>query len=176
MSHNVTIPYRCIPPPHTVVSKPRLPPLHVSLFLTLKGANLIAFLCIQGVLKMRKRVTLMVITISVIFAVSWSTHSILHILDDVSAYALNPFAIPISHVTLMFNSAVNPFAYALINQRFKEKIKQMISCKQSRVHTVKESQGIEMRNKTTLPKTDPCSGQSGKATSSVNTFTGIQSS
>jgi len=131
----------------------------------------------QGVLKMRKRVTLMVITISVIFAVSWSTHSILHILDDVSAYALNPFAIPISHVTLMFNSAVNPFAYALINHRFKEKIKQMISCKQSRVQVVKESQGIEMGNKTTLPTPDPCSRQCGKATSnSVNTFTGIQSS
>jgi len=118
----------------------------------------------------------MVITISVIFAVSWSTHSILHILDDFSAYALNPFAIPISHVTLMFNSAVNPFAYALINQRFKEKIKQMISSKQPRVHIVKESQGIVMRNKTTLATTDLCSGQSGKATSSVNTFTGIQSS
>ena len=119
----------------------------------------------------------MVITISVIFAVSWSTHSILHILDDVSAYALNPFAIPISHVTLMFNSAVNPFAYALINHRFKEKIKQMISCKQSRVQVVKESQGIEMGNKTTLPTPDPCSRQCGKATSnSVNTFTGIQSS
>ena len=101
----------------------------------------------------------MVITISAIFAVSWGTHSILHILDDVGSYALNPFAIPISHVTLMFNSAVNPFAYALINQRFKEKIKQMISCNLSRVHTAKRSLCIEMRNNASLPTSDPSTGQ-----------------
>ena len=103
----------------------------------------------QGVLKIRKKVTLMVVTVSAIFEISWGTHSILHVLDDIGSYKLNPFAIPISHVMLMFNSAVNPFAYALINQRFREKINRLIFCCSSRVHAAREFEGIEMRNKNT---------------------------
>ena len=91
----------------------------------------------QGVLKIRKRVTLMVVTVSAIFGISWGTHSILHVLDDIGSYKLNPFAIPISHVMLMLNAAVNPFAYALINQRFREKINRLIFCYSSRVHVAR---------------------------------------
>ena len=94
----------------------------------------------QGVLKVRKRVTLTVVIISAIFAVSWGAHSLLHVLDDIGSYKLSPIAIPISHVMIMLNSAINPFAYALINQRFRDKMKGMFCCISAKVHSDSELQ------------------------------------
>ena len=60
---------------------------------------------------------------------------------------------------IMFNSAVNPFAYALINQRFREKIKGIICCcsrsASSRIHVAREPQDVEMANNPNLGPSDP---------------------
>ena len=84
--------------------------------------------CTQGVLKMRRRVSLMVVTVSAMFAVSWGADGIVHSVDDAGSLKLNPLTIPIVHLTVTFNTAVNPFVYALINQRFRRKMKEMICC------------------------------------------------
>ena len=86
--------------------------------------------CTQTVLRLRKRVTLMVVSVSAIFVISWGGDTVLHILEDRS-FKLSPLAIPIAHVVIMFNAAVNPFAYALINERFRHKMKEMM-CSGSR--------------------------------------------
>lgn len=87
-----------------------------------------AVLTNQGVLRLRKRVTLMVVTVSAILVISWGADAILHLLDENAADSvkLSPLAIPIAHTMLVFNSAINPFAYALLNQRFRKKMRQMI--------------------------------------------------
>ncbi|XP_015767922.1 PREDICTED: uncharacterized protein LOC107346626 [Acropora digitifera] len=64
----------------------------------------------QGVLKVRKRVTLMVVVVKVIFAICWGMDSVMHLIADVISYDIGPLAIPIAHTMIMFNSAVNPFA------------------------------------------------------------------
>ena len=87
----------------------------------------------------------MVLSVSAIFAVCWGTHLLLHLLEDLG-YKLSPFAIPIAHTMVMFNSAFNPFAYALINQRFREKMKGMI-CRNSSPFKERESVYIEMNNR-----------------------------
>ena len=84
--------------------------------------------CTQGVLKVRKRVSLMVVTVSAMFAASWGADGIVHSVDDAGSLKLNPLTIPIVHLTVTLNSAVNPFVYALINQRFRRKMKEMICC------------------------------------------------
>ena len=84
--------------------------------------------CTQGVLRLRKRVTLMVVTVSAILVISWGADVILHMLEEhaTDSVKLSPLAIPIAHTMLMFNSAINPFAYALLNQRFRKKMRQII--------------------------------------------------
>lgn len=82
---------------------------------------------IQGVLKIRKRVTLMAVIVSVIFGVCWLTDSCMYALN----YIVSPYsdvAYAIASIMILFNSAVNPFVYALVNQRFRQKIKGMLGC------------------------------------------------
>ena len=108
------------------------------------------FLYWQGVLRVRRRVTLMVLTVSAIFGICWGIDTILHLLEEIGSYKLSPYAIPIAHTMIMFNSTVNPFAYALINQRFREKMKGMIYCisssSEARAHAGRKPNEIEMIN------------------------------
>ena len=112
----------------------------------------------QGVLKVRKQVTLMVLTVSAIFGICWNTDAILHCIEFFGNYKLSPYAIPIAHTMLMFNAAVNPFAYALISQRFRQKMKILLPCCSSlfpaRVLPLREPLGIEMANNISSRPTD----------------------
>ena len=87
----------------------------------------ILILILQGVIKVRKRVTLMLITVSVIFAVCWVTEATDYFL--LHFFPLHSFqSLAGSSTMILFNSAVNPIVYALINQRFRKKIKRMLCC------------------------------------------------
>ena len=117
--------------------------------------------CTQGVLRLRKRVTVMVVSISAILVISWGADGILHLIEEYASFVkLSPLTFPIAHTIIIFNSAVNPFAYALLNQRFRKKMKQMV-CPRSfatRVHSVsarqREQQENEVENRTgDIPKT-----------------------
>ena len=111
----------------------------------------------QGVLKIRTRVTLMVVNASVIFIFCWATDTTLQLLKDVCSNKINPFAIPIAHTMAMFNAAINPFAYALISQRFREKVKGMIcfllTSSTLRVHPAREPESTwEATQPSRLPR------------------------
>ena len=68
----------------------------------------------------------MVLTVTTLFEISWISDTVLHLLRDFEPYTISDVANPVTHTTIAFNSAVNPFAYALINQRFREKMKGML--------------------------------------------------
>ena len=84
--------------------------------------------CFQGVLKVRKRVTLMVITVSIIFGVTWLADSFNFVLHFYKP-SFNKLTFAATSIFVLFNSAINPILYALINQRFKEKMKGILSGK-----------------------------------------------
>ena len=95
----------------------------------------------QSVLKVRKRVTLMAVTVSVVFGVSWGTSSAVYVMRYFSSYNFRN-AIIITNTMVYFNSAVNPIVYALVNQRFREKIEEMICCRWSSTNKI-HSQTME---------------------------------
>ena len=84
--------------------------------------------CFQGVLKVRKRVTLMVITVSIIFGVTWLADTFNFVLHFYKP-SFNKLTFAATSIFVLFNSAINPVLYALINQRYKEKMKAILRCK-----------------------------------------------
>lgn len=78
-------------------------------------------------MKVRKRVTLMVLTVTAIFAICWNSDLGLHF-SEIFYFKGRPLPLSraIIHTMLMFNATVNPFAYALINQRFRNKLYQLL--------------------------------------------------
>ena len=77
-------------------------------------------------MRVRKRVTLMVITITAIFGICWVPDIIAHSIDYYSSLSVSFSAYAVIHTLVLFNSTVNPFVYALISQTFREKLKGMI--------------------------------------------------
>ena len=111
--------------------------------------------CIQGVLRLRKRATLTAVTISAVLVISWGAEGILHLIQEYAGtMKLSPLITSIAHMIMIFNSAVNPFAYALLNQRFRKEMKQMVcpGSFRTRVYSVcarqRERQDNEVANST----------------------------
>ena len=59
---------------------------------------------------------------------------------------MSPVVIAISNIMVLFNSAVNPFVYALFNQNFREKMKGMLRCSKAAVGPAEEPQNTEDAN------------------------------
>ena len=101
---------------------------HPPLFCSKKKQVEIFNFCFQGVLKVRKRVTLMVITVSIIFGVTWLADTFNFVLHFYKP-SFNKLSFAATSIFVLFNSAINPILYALINQRYKEKMKGILRCK-----------------------------------------------
>ena len=100
-------------------------------------------------MKVRKRVSLMVVTVSAIFGICWGTSSVAYTLRAFDPSSVGPVPIAIANTMVLFNAAINPFVYALLNQQFREKMKGIMCCAGCcvrRVHPAREPQSIELAN------------------------------
>ena len=79
-------------------------------------------------MRVRKRVTLMVITVSVIFAICRRAESIEYILRNMNSLNIRFVHIAIVDMMVLFNAAVNPFVYTLMSHQFRQKIRGVICC------------------------------------------------
>ncbi|KAL9957377.1 hypothetical protein ACROYT_G039008 [Oculina patagonica] len=110
-----------------------------------------------GVLKLRKRVTLMIVAVSIIFGICWGVDQVVYTLMFTANIDVGHIPVAIANTMVLFNAAVNPFVYALLNKQFRQKAKRMICCTcswTSRYHLRRERQDIEHANSTT-PSTQP---------------------
>ena len=80
-------------------------------------------------MRMRKRVTLMVVAVTVMFGICWVSDVIAHSIDYYTSHSTSRVAYLIIHTLILLNTAVNPFVYALISHNFREKMKRMIYCR-----------------------------------------------
>ena len=76
---------------------------------------------------MRKRVTLSVITVSAIFGACWITGLLAYILSHLDIFIFGSVSYIVSDTLFMFNSAINPYIYALLNERFRQKLRLLCS-------------------------------------------------
>ena len=98
----------------------------------------------------------MVATVSAIFGVCWGADSTVYILRTFAPYHIGPMTVAVTQTMVLLNSAANPFVYALLNQRFKEKIKAVVCCNdpvESRIQARRGTQSIDLTvmYKTTHP-------------------------
>ena len=124
-----------------------------------KNLNYCPFRC-EGLLRLRKRVTLMVVTVSVIFAMCWMSGAITYLVAFFSPlFGAGDVAYVTQSTVAMFNSAVNPIVYALVNRQFSRKIKYMMCCScrsiSNEVHPAREERKMQHISKTLPPIPEP---------------------
>ena len=98
-------------------------------------------------MRIRKRVTSMVVAVSAIFGICWGTSSTAYTLRAFEPSSVGPVPIAIANTMVLFNAAINPFVYALLNQQFREKMKCIVCCTgcfARRVHPMREPQNMEL--------------------------------
>ncbi|KAL9957378.1 hypothetical protein ACROYT_G039009 [Oculina patagonica] len=106
----------------------------------------------MGVLKVRKRVTLMIVAVSIIFGICWGVDQVVYTLMFTANIDVGPVAVAIANTMVLFNAAVNPFVYALLNQQFRQKAKRMICggyCSTNKISS--ESTDLQLANSSTQP-------------------------
>ena len=100
----------------------------------------------QGMRRVRKRVTLMAVVVSIIFGISWGTIQFLYTLHLFSSYQMNHIMYAVSNLMVLFNSAINPFVYALLNHNFRRKVKAILRYPKAKVDVTSQIQTYHVVN------------------------------
>lgn len=105
---------------------------------------------IQGVISARKRVTKMVIVVSVIYGICWTPGLVIYALVHFSSkHNLGDAPDIISTVLVTCNSTVNPMIYAYVKGRFRKHFKELLCCKsgrRNRIHAVRRGREATVTN------------------------------
>ena len=105
-------------------------------------------------MKVRKKVTLMAVTVTAIFGVCYLSDCTINLLEHYASKqtAVGDVEDDVNSALIMLNSAINPIVCVLVNQRFKEKIKGMICCIcRPANNRIREIQRLEIVNRATDP-------------------------
>lgn len=82
-------------------------------------------------LKSRKRVTKLLVTLSVIYAVCWFPNLLINTIEYyIEIPALRSIGYLVSEMLVLLNSSINPFVYALQSKQFREAIKTIVCCRE----------------------------------------------
>ena len=111
----------------------------------------------QGVLRVRKRVTKMVVAVSVIYALCWIPDLVIYSMIHFSSeHNMGDTADIISIILVTCNSTVNPFIYAYVSRPFRRRIKALLcyTCAdRNRVHDMRNGFESTTGNRVTCAAT-----------------------
>ena len=82
-------------------------------------------------MKVRKRVTKMVLAVSVIYGLCWMPNQFIYVFNYFPIIPSQKYGNVIYIVSIVLvscNSTVNPFIYVFVNQKFRRKVKSLICC------------------------------------------------
>lgn len=80
-------------------------------------------------MKVRKRVTKMVLAVSVIYGLCWMPNQFIYVFNYfLPSQNYGNVIYIVSIVLVSCNSTVNPFIYVFVNQKFRRKVKSLICC------------------------------------------------
>lgn len=80
-------------------------------------------------MKVRKRVTKMVLAVSVIYGLCWMPNQFIYVFNYfLPSHNYGDVTYIVSIVLVSCNSTVNPFIYVFVNQKFRRKFKSLICC------------------------------------------------
>jgi len=98
----------------------------------------------------------MVAVVTAIFGICWLMSAVVYNVEFFTTSLHIGLTVNgvISDTMVLFNSAVNPFVYALLNQQFKAKIKRIIcftGATVPNIQTTRSAHDIKLNNHTTHP-------------------------
>jgi len=70
----------------------------------------------------------MVVAITAIYGICWGTNEVVYAIEFIALHHIGHLPMAIANTMVLFNSAINPFVYALLNKQFREKMKVMLCC------------------------------------------------
>lgn len=84
----------------------------------------------QGILKARKKVTKTLLTVTVIYVLSWTPPTVLYLLDYVPGHKKTLYNV--SMLFVMLNSSANPLVYTLQSRQFRRHLWNYLLCKEDK--------------------------------------------
>jgi hypothetical protein len=91
-----------------------------------KSTNPVSGFTQVTVIKKRKKVTKILVTVSVLYTVCWLPEAFVYVIQAYDGSLVGSTVYPISVALLSINSAANPFIYCLHSSRFREHLKNLI--------------------------------------------------
>ena len=85
----------------------------------------------RALLRYRKRVTKMVIFVTVVYVMCWVPELLIYFLGFTGAISLQAIHYVIASALVVFNSSINPAVYSLQSSKFRKHIGDMICCKKN---------------------------------------------
>ena len=101
----------------------------------------------RALLRYRKRVTKMVIFVTVVYVLCWVPELLIYFLGFTGTITLQPFHHAIASALIVFNSSINPTVYSLQSSKFRKHLGELICCTKRNVVTPFKNSGFTVDGK-----------------------------
>ena len=106
----------------------------------------------RALIRYRKRVTKMVIFVTVVYVLCWVPELLIYFLGFTGTITLKAVHHAIASALIVFNSSINPTVYSLQSSKFRKHIAELICCKRNIVAPLNNS-GFTLEGRTEVVET-----------------------